>query len=149
MKQDRFPDLPLGPAAFDPASGAAAAAHLAVAATACCPHRPARPPRQCGPLPFLIQRDGTWTFDGETVRIVAGGKAHPVRLALGELAVPVEALAGISFEQARKGGRLRLRLRGAFVNLQPVPMAVALGGFLLILDALGPEGVAPFIYFQF
>ena len=44
---------------------------------------------------------------------------------------------------------LRLRLRGAFVGLQPVPMAVALGGFLLILDALGPEGVAPFIYFQF
>lgn len=42
----------------------------------------------------------------------AGGKAHPVRLALGELAVPVEALAGISFEPDRKGGRLRLRLRG-------------------------------------
>ncbi|MEV7292013.1 DUF4429 domain-containing protein [Streptomyces microflavus] len=60
----------------------------------------------------IIQRDGTWTFDGETVRIVPGGKAHPVRLALGELAVPVEALAGISFEQDRKGGRLRLRLRG-------------------------------------
>jgi alginate O-acetyltransferase complex protein AlgI len=44
---------------------------------------------------------------------------------------------------------LRLRLRNAFVNLQPVPMAAALGGFLLVLDALGPEGVAPFIYFQF
>ncbi|MET9926277.1 MULTISPECIES: DUF4429 domain-containing protein [unclassified Streptomyces] len=60
----------------------------------------------------IIQRDGTWTFDGETVRIVPGGKAHPVRLALGELAVPVQALAGISFEPERKGGRLRLRLRG-------------------------------------
>ncbi|MFC9178899.1 MULTISPECIES: DUF4429 domain-containing protein [unclassified Streptomyces] len=60
----------------------------------------------------IIQRDGTWTFDGETVRIVPGGKAHPVRLALGELAVPVQALAGISFEPDRKGGRLRLRLRG-------------------------------------
>ncbi|MEU3266683.1 DUF4429 domain-containing protein [Streptomyces bacillaris] len=60
----------------------------------------------------IIQRDGTWTFDGETVRIVPGGKAHPVRLALGELAVPVRALAGISFEPERKGGRLRLRLRG-------------------------------------
>ncbi|MEW1610568.1 MULTISPECIES: DUF4429 domain-containing protein [unclassified Streptomyces] len=60
----------------------------------------------------IIQRDGTWTFDGETVRVVPGGKAHPVRLALGELAVPVEALAGVSFEPERKGGRLRLRLRG-------------------------------------
>ncbi|HEX5722748.1 MAG TPA: MBOAT family protein [Acidimicrobiia bacterium] len=44
---------------------------------------------------------------------------------------------------------LRLRLRRAFVSLQPVPMAAALGAFLLVLDALGPEGVAPFIYFQF
>ncbi len=46
----------------------------------------------------IIQRDGTWTFDGDTVRIVPGGKAHPVRLALGEIAVPVRAVAGISFE---------------------------------------------------
>ncbi|MEU3715455.1 DUF4429 domain-containing protein [Streptomyces californicus] len=60
----------------------------------------------------IIQRDGTWTFDGDTVRIVPGGKAHPVRLALGEIAVPVRAVAGISFEPDRKGGRLRLRLRG-------------------------------------
>jgi D-alanyl-lipoteichoic acid acyltransferase DltB (MBOAT superfamily) len=44
---------------------------------------------------------------------------------------------------------IRVRLRDWFVRLQPVPMAAALGGFLLILDALGPEGVAPFIYFQF
>ncbi|MDQ0984638.1 DUF4429 domain-containing protein [Streptomyces sp. V2I9] len=60
----------------------------------------------------IIQRDGTWTFDGDTVRIVPGGKAHPVRSALGEVAVPVRAVAGISFEPDRKGGRLRLRLRG-------------------------------------
>ncbi|MFB7226994.1 DUF4429 domain-containing protein [Streptomyces fimicarius] len=60
----------------------------------------------------IIQRDGTWTFDGDTVRIVPGGKAHPVRQALGETAVPLEAVAGISFEPDRKGGRLRLRLRG-------------------------------------
>ncbi|WNF27193.1 DUF4429 domain-containing protein [Streptomyces sp. C11-1] len=60
----------------------------------------------------IIQRDGTWTFDGETVRIVPGGKAHPLRQALGEMSVPVQAVAGISFEPDRKGGRLRLRLRG-------------------------------------
>ncbi|MFJ4706515.1 DUF4429 domain-containing protein [Streptomyces anulatus] len=60
----------------------------------------------------IIQRDGTWTFDGDTVRIVPGGKAHPVRQELGEIAVPVQAVAGISFEPDRKGGRLRLRLRG-------------------------------------
>ncbi|MFI5746679.1 DUF4429 domain-containing protein [Streptomyces sp. NPDC051644] len=61
----------------------------------------------------IIQRDGTWTFDGETVRIVPGrGKGiHPLRQELGECVVPLRALAGIAFEPDRKGGRLRLRLR--------------------------------------
>ncbi|MFD4695527.1 DUF4429 domain-containing protein [Streptomyces sp. NPDC058463] len=59
----------------------------------------------------IIQRDGTWTFDGDTVRIVPGSKVHPVRQDLGELAIPVQAMAGVSFEPDRKGGRLRLRLR--------------------------------------
>ncbi|MEU9623507.1 MULTISPECIES: DUF4429 domain-containing protein [unclassified Streptomyces] len=61
----------------------------------------------------IIQRDGTWTFDGETVRIVPGrGKGtHPLRQELGERAVPLRALAGIAFEPDRRGGRLRLRLR--------------------------------------
>ncbi|MEU6015985.1 DUF4429 domain-containing protein [Streptomyces sp. NPDC047515] len=61
----------------------------------------------------IIQRDGTWTFDGETVRIVPGrGKGiHPLRQELGERVVPLRALAGIAFEPDRKGGRLRLRLR--------------------------------------
>ena len=43
----------------------------------------------------------------------------------------------------------RIRLRESFGNLRPVPMALGLGSFLLVLDAFGPEGVAPFIYFQF
>lgn len=60
----------------------------------------------------IIQKDGTWTFDGQTVRIVpAAGKTHPLRQALGELAVPLEALAGVAFEPGRRGGRLRLKLR--------------------------------------
>ncbi|MFE7464318.1 DUF4429 domain-containing protein [Streptomyces sp. NPDC057499] len=61
----------------------------------------------------ITQRDGTWHFDGEAVRIVPGrGKGvHPLREALGERVVPLHALAGVSFEPDRKGGRLRLRLR--------------------------------------
>jgi alginate O-acetyltransferase complex protein AlgI len=43
----------------------------------------------------------------------------------------------------------RLRIRGAFSQLRPVAMAGIMGGLLLLIDALGPEGVAPFIYFQF
>ncbi|MFD5745844.1 DUF4429 domain-containing protein [Streptomyces sp. NPDC127033] len=61
----------------------------------------------------IIQRDGTWTFDGSTVRIVPGKDKGVglLRRTLGEIAVPLEALAGISFEAGRKSGRLRLRLR--------------------------------------
>jgi D-alanyl-lipoteichoic acid acyltransferase DltB (MBOAT superfamily) len=44
---------------------------------------------------------------------------------------------------------VRTRLQFAFARLRPVAMAAALGLFLLLLDGLGPEGVAPFIYFQF
>ena len=46
-------------------------------------------------------------------------------------------------------GDLRGRLLAAFSRLRPIAATAALGVFLLILDGLGPEGVAPFIYFQF
>ncbi|MFP3992239.1 DUF4429 domain-containing protein [Streptomyces sp. E11-3] len=61
----------------------------------------------------IIQRDGTWTFDGDVVRIVPGRdkSVSLLRKTLGELSIPVQALAGISFEHGKKSGRLRLRLR--------------------------------------
>ncbi|MCX4582004.1 DUF4429 domain-containing protein [Streptomyces sp. NBC_01481] len=61
----------------------------------------------------IIQKDGTWTFDGDTVRIVPGSdkSVSLLRQTLGEVAVPLNALAGISFEPGKKSGRLRLRLR--------------------------------------
>jgi hypothetical protein len=61
----------------------------------------------------IIQKDGTWTFDGDTVRIVPGSdkSVSALRRTLGEVAVPLRALAGISFEPGKKAGRLRLRLR--------------------------------------
>lgn len=30
--------------------------------------RASRPPRECGPLPFLIQRDGSWLYQGTPIR---------------------------------------------------------------------------------
>lgn len=61
----------------------------------------------------IIQKDGTWTFDGDTVRIVPGSDKGVSRLrrTLGEIEVPIRALAGVSYEPGRKSGRLRLRLR--------------------------------------
>ncbi|MFD4631444.1 DUF4429 domain-containing protein [Streptomyces sp. NPDC058284] len=61
----------------------------------------------------IIQRDGTWTFDGETLRLVPGHDKNVslLRRTLGEVTVPLAALTGIAFEQGKKSGRLRLRLR--------------------------------------
>ncbi|WP_411140543.1 DUF4429 domain-containing protein [Streptomyces sp. x-80] len=61
----------------------------------------------------LMGRDGNWTFEADVVRIVPGRDrgVHKLRQELGEIAVPLAALAGIAYEPGRKGGRLRLRLR--------------------------------------
>ncbi|MFI8187330.1 DUF4429 domain-containing protein [Streptomyces sp. NPDC085946] len=61
----------------------------------------------------IIQRDGTWVFDGDTLRLTPGRdkSVSLLRRTLGELTIPLRALAGISFEQGKKAGRLRLRLR--------------------------------------
>jgi alginate O-acetyltransferase complex protein AlgI len=44
---------------------------------------------------------------------------------------------------------LGVRLEGAFARTAPALQAAALGAVLLVTDVLGPEGVAPFIYFRF
>ncbi|MBD0844582.1 MULTISPECIES: DUF4429 domain-containing protein [unclassified Streptomyces] len=61
----------------------------------------------------IIQKDGTWAFDGDALRLTPGRDKNVslLRKALGELVVPLGALAGVSFEQGKKTGRLRLRLR--------------------------------------
>ncbi|WBO66153.1 DUF4429 domain-containing protein [Streptomyces camelliae] len=61
----------------------------------------------------IIQKDGTWAFDGEALRLTPGRDKNVslFRRELGELLVPLGALAGVSFEQGRRSGRLRLRLR--------------------------------------
>lgn len=61
----------------------------------------------------IIQKDGTWVFDGDVLRLTPGRDRNvsPLRRELGELVVPLGASAGVSFEQGRRSGRLRLRLR--------------------------------------
>ena len=61
----------------------------------------------------IIQKDGTWIFDGDALRLTPGRDKNVglFRRTLGELVVPLGALAGVSFEQGRRSGRLRLRLR--------------------------------------
>lgn len=82
----------------------------------------------------ILQKDGTWAFDGDTIRIVPRRErgVHLLRQTLGELAVPLTAVAGIAFEPGRKGGRLRLRPRDG-----ADPLAQAVRGRL-------PDGADPY-----
>lgn len=75
----------------------------------------------------IIQKDGTWSFDGDTVRIVPGSDKGVSRLrrTLGEIGVPLRAVAGLSYEPGKKAGRLRLRLRDG-----ADPLAQITGGSL-------------------
>ncbi|MFE9995815.1 DUF4429 domain-containing protein [Streptomyces avermitilis] len=85
----------------------------------------------------IIQRDGSWAFDGSTVRITPGlHRSVPLfRQTYGEVTVPLEAISGIVYEPERKRGRLRLRLReGAD------PLLQATGGRLP--DAANPYRLA-------
>lgn len=82
----------------------------------------------------IIQRDGTWAFDGSTVRITPGlNRSVPLfRQTYGDIAVPLEAVASVVYEPERRRGRLRLRLReGAD------PLLQATGGRL-------PEAADPY-----
>lgn len=92
----------------------------------------------------ILQKDGTWAFEGDAIRIVPGWDkgVHAARQTLGELTVPLTALAGISFEPGRKGGRLRLQLRR-----DADPLSRATGGrmpdaadpYQLTVDASGAD----------
>lgn len=87
-----------------------------------------------------MARDGTWTFDGEILRIVPGRdrSVKKLRQLLGEMRVPLEAVAGIAYEPGKKGGRLRLRLReGAdpFNQAARGRIADAADPYQLVVDA--------------
>ncbi|AKJ11288.1 Tat pathway signal sequence domain protein [Streptomyces incarnatus] len=82
----------------------------------------------------IIQRDGTWAFDGSTIRITPGlHRCVPLfRQTYGEVSVPLEAVSDVVWEPERRRGRLRMRLReGAD------PLLQATGGRL-------PEAADPY-----
>ncbi|MFJ9178900.1 DUF4429 domain-containing protein [Streptomyces sp. NPDC102360] len=75
----------------------------------------------------IIQRDGTWAFDGTMVRITPGlhRSVALLRQTYGEIDVPLTAVAGVAYEPERRRGRLRLTLREA-----ADPLLQATGGRL-------------------
>ncbi|WP_046733129.1 DUF4429 domain-containing protein [Streptomyces humi] len=97
----------------------------------------------------IIQRDGTWAFDGSTVRITPGRhRSVPLfRQTYGEIVVPLEAVAGVVYEPERKRGRLRMRLReGADPLLQATGgrLPEAADPYRLTVDA-DRSGVAEYV----
>ncbi|MEV7318927.1 DUF4429 domain-containing protein [Streptomyces sp. NPDC093970] len=97
----------------------------------------------------IIQRDGTWAFDGSTVRITPGRhRSVPLfRQTYGEIAVPLEAVSGVEYEPERRRGRLRMRLReGADPLLQATGgrLPDAADPYRLTVDA-DRSGVAEYV----
>ncbi|MEV5340051.1 DUF4429 domain-containing protein [Streptomyces sp. NPDC052676] len=97
----------------------------------------------------IIQRDGTWVFDGTTVRITPGlHRSVPLfRQTYGEITVPLEAVSSVVHEPDRKRGRLRLRLReGADPLLQATSgrLPDAADPYRLVVDA-DRAGVAEYV----
>lgn len=75
----------------------------------------------------IIQKDGAWSYDGDVLRLTPGRDrtGGELRRTLGELSLPLRALAGVSFEQGKRSGLLRLRLRDG-----ADPLLLATGGRL-------------------
>ncbi|GGT26877.1 DUF4429 domain-containing protein [Streptomyces chromofuscus] len=97
----------------------------------------------------IFQRDGTWAFDGSTVRITPGlHRSVPLfRQTYGQVVVPLEAVAGVVYEPDRKRGRLGLRLReGADPLLQATAgrLPDAADPYQLAVD-LDRSGVAEYL----
>ncbi|MGY5051785.1 DUF4429 domain-containing protein [Streptomyces sp. 900105755] len=97
----------------------------------------------------IIQRDGTWAFDGNTVRVTPGRhRSVPLfRQTYGEIAVPLEAVAGVAYEPERRRGLLRMRLReGADPLLQATGgrLPEAADPYRLVVDG-DRSGVAEYV----
>ena len=76
-------------------------------------------------------------------RLFSGGGSAPLVTPL--LIVAVIAMLASQFVPER----FPAKVTEQFAQLAPVLQIVVLGAGLVVVDALGPEGIAPFIYFQF
>jgi D-alanyl-lipoteichoic acid acyltransferase DltB (MBOAT superfamily) len=76
-------------------------------------------------------------------QLVAGGPSGQLVTGL------VVAVVGASIASQFVPDRLVTRARQHFALAPPVAQVAMLASFLTLVDAFGPTGVAPFIYFQF
>ena len=97
----------------------------------------------------IIQRDGTWAFDGSTIRITPGlhRSVALFRQTYGEISVPLTAVSDVVYAPERRRGRLRMRLReGADPLLQATGgrLPEAADPYALTVDA-DRSGIAEYV----
>jgi alginate O-acetyltransferase complex protein AlgI len=73
------------------------------------------------------------------------GWAQPATLLSFLLVAVVIGMIGLQWLPGRMSGRVQV----VFSRMAPVLQGVFLGVVLFVITTLGPQGVAPFIYFQF
>jgi D-alanyl-lipoteichoic acid acyltransferase DltB (MBOAT superfamily) len=92
----------------------------------------------------LFRADSVGTAADLLGRLVAGWD-DPTRLVTPVLVAVV--LGMLAVQTLPVGASVAIRQRLAV--MRPVPMGIALGTTLFLITTMGPQGVAPFIYFQF
>ena len=88
--------------------------------------------------------DSLGTAFGLLGRFLAGWST-PTLLVSPLLAGTIVLSLGMQFAPTGLGERIRKRV----AVLQPIPMGLLFAGVLFVITTMGPQGVAPFIYFRF
>ena len=96
-------------------------------------------------LAWVFFRASSFSDAGAVLRRLFTGWGQPSPLVTTGVLVAIAFGVGIQYVPTRIGERAM----GSFSRLSPVLQGVALGVGLMVVGAMGPEGVAPFIYFRF
>jgi hypothetical protein len=94
-------------------------------------------------LAWVLFRAETFTLAGD---FLVGLVTAPVA---GPFNTVAAALIVLSLGAQLAPSDLADRLRQIYARLDPAMQSAAVGVWIFLVSALGPEGVAPFIYFQF
>lgn len=96
-------------------------------------------------LAWVFFRAESFGAAGDVLLRLFTGWGQPSPLVTPVLVLLIAAAVAIQFSPPR----LATRLVDGFAHLRPALQGVTLAAALVLIDAFGPEGVAPFIYFQF